>query len=72
MIWFYIILAIYFVPMAAVLITAAAHKADNDEEWYTLMWILAVLPVANIYVMGSIITWYAWKGYHKVFKKNKK
>lgn len=72
MMWLDIILAMYFVPMAAVLIAAAIHRADNSEEWYTLMWLWAILPIMNIYVVGCIAVWYIWKGYHKLFDKKKK
>lgn len=72
MMWLYIIIAFYFVPMAVVLIAAAIHRADNDEHWYNMMGWLAVTPIVNIYIMCCIIAWYIWKVYHKVFKKKSK
>lgn len=72
MTWIDIILAMYFVPMVAVLITAAVHGEHNSEEWRNMMGWLSITPIVNIYIMGCILTWYIWKGYHKVFKKKRK
>lgn len=72
MMWLDVIFALYCVPAAVVLITAAVHGAHNTAEWRNMMGWLAITPFVNIYVTGCIITWYLWKGYHKVFKKNKK
>lgn len=72
MMWLDIILAMYFVPMTVVLFSATVHRAHNDEHWYNMMGWLSVTPIVNIYIMGCILTWYAWKGYHKVFKKKSK
>lgn len=71
MMWLDIILAMYFVPMAAVLIAAAIHGAHNTAEWRNTMGWLAITPFVNIYIMGCIVVWYLWKGYHKVFDKKK-
>lgn len=72
MMWLDIVFALYFVPMVVVLITAAIHAHHNSAEWHSMMGWLAITPIVNIYIMMCIISWYAWKGYHKVFKKNKK
>ena len=71
MMWMNIACALYFVPMAVVLITAAAHREHNDANWYNMMGWLSITPVVNILIMGSIISWYFWKGYHKLFDKKK-
>lgn len=67
-----VIFALYCVPAAVVLITAAVHGAHNTDEWRNMMGWLAITPFVNIFIMWCIITWYLWKGYHKLFDKKKK
>lgn len=71
MMWMNIAFALYFVPMAVVLITAAVHREHNDANWYNMMGWLSITPFINIFIMWCIVYWYIWKGYHKVFKNKK-
>ena len=71
MMWLDLIFALYFAPMAGVFVIAAIHGKNKDKKWYSLMGWLAITPIVNIYVIACVITWYLWKGYHKIFDKKK-